>query len=71
MARGNLTFRQRDMTAAIKAVAAAGFSVVGVEVDRHGKIVVHTDRSALAAPVADSEPERNEWDEVAESEPGR
>lgn len=40
MSRGPATFRQRDMTAAIRAVRAAGVSVARVEVDRDGKIIV-------------------------------
>jgi hypothetical protein len=40
MSRGPQTFRQRDVTKAVKAVAAAGMSVAKVEVDKAGKIVV-------------------------------
>jgi hypothetical protein len=63
MARVPLTFRQRDVTAAIKAVEAAGYVVQRVEIDRDGKIVI-----VLAAPtnleLAVDLPEPNEWDEV-------
>lgn len=40
MSRGPATFRQRDMTAAVRAVKAAGIGIARVEVDRDGKIVV-------------------------------
>lgn len=60
MARGACTFRQRDLSAAIKAVAAAGMDVRSVEVDKDGKIVIHAakpeDRAGSEAAAA------NEWD---------
>jgi hypothetical protein len=40
MARGDCTFRQRDLTAAIKAARNAGIENVRVEISRDGKIVV-------------------------------
>jgi hypothetical protein len=42
MARGCSTFRQRDVTAAIKAAGAAGLLVARVEIDKSGKIVIVT-----------------------------
>ena len=48
------TFRQRDITAAIKAAERAGKEVVRVEVGKDGKIVIITAR--------DQEREVNEWD---------
>jgi hypothetical protein len=59
MSRGPQTFRQRDMTKAVKAVVAAGFDVLRVEVDKSGRIIVVTARSG-ENPVSD----RNEWDEL-------
>ena len=62
MSRGPATFRQRDVAAAIKAVTAAGYEVLRVEVDKSGKIVVVTTKGAVEVPeVADR---KNEWDEV-------
>jgi nitrate reductase NapAB chaperone NapD len=55
MARGNCTFRQRDVLAAVKAVRQAGCDVARVEVDKDGKIVVITNGKA-------QEQECNEWD---------
>jgi hypothetical protein len=40
MSRGARTFRQADVTRAVRAVRAAGEQVARVEVDRDGKIVV-------------------------------
>jgi hypothetical protein len=42
MARAPSTFRQQDVTRAVKAVAAAGVDIVRVEIGRDGKIVVVT-----------------------------
>jgi hypothetical protein len=60
MPRGSCTFRQRDVTKAVKAVAAAGVEVARVEIDRNGKIIVVTGK-----PVETTEDtQRNEWDDV-------
>jgi hypothetical protein len=58
MSRGPQTFRQRDLTKAVKGVTAAGMSVAKVEVDKAGKIVV-----VVGEPDKTKEPERNEWDQ--------
>lgn len=42
MARGNCTFRQRDLTAAVRAVAKAGVELARIEIDPNGKIVLVT-----------------------------
>jgi hypothetical protein len=58
MPRGQSTFRQSDITRAVKAVVAAGIGVVRVEIDRNGKIVV-----VAGLPVHDDQDgDRNEWD---------
>ncbi len=49
MPRGNCTFKQRDVTAAVKAVVAAGVTVARIEIDRDGKIVVLTPDAAQGA----------------------
>ena len=54
------TFKQSDVTPAIRGIAKAGVAVQRVEVDRSGKIVV-----LIAA--AESEPSLttgNEWDDL-------
>lgn len=55
--RGPSTFRQRDVTAAIKAVRAAGEEVAGVEIATDGRIRVIVGREAIAAEA------KNPWDE--------
>jgi hypothetical protein len=42
MARAPCTFRQTDVTRAVKAVAAAGVHISRVEIDKSGKIVIVT-----------------------------
>jgi hypothetical protein len=63
MARAPSTFRQQDVTRAVKAVTAAGVDVARVEIDKAGKI------SIIAAGPEQREEERavkekNEWDSV-------
>lgn len=58
MSRAPSTFRQRDVTAAMKAVRDAGFDVARVEIDKAGKIVILTGKPAEAT-VARVE---NPWD---------
>jgi DNA-binding MarR family transcriptional regulator len=61
MSRGQQTFKQRDVTKALKAMVKAG--IVGrVEIDKDGKIVIVTARPEDAANGDKSG--RNEWDGV-------
>jgi len=60
MVRGPCTFRERDVTRAIRAVEAAGKKVRKVELDKDRKVVV-----IVIAQEDDDAPvdsERNEWD---------
>jgi hypothetical protein len=59
MTRATCTFRRRDVTAAIKAVEAAGHAVARVEIGRDGRIIVFP-----APSNEDQPPSSNEWDEV-------
>jgi hypothetical protein len=55
MSRRPCTFKQRDVTKAVKAIVAAGVHVERVEIDQAGKIVVVT----AASPQSIG---KNEWD---------
>jgi hypothetical protein len=57
MSRGRQLFKQRDLTKAVRAVVAAGMTVTGVKVDKHGVIVVLTGKAS-----EDQAEDRNEWD---------
>ena len=59
MARAPSTFRQVDVTKAVKAVRSAGVDIVRVELTKDGKIVI------ITAPATEpSQAEANEWDRV-------
>ena len=62
MSRGQQTFKQRDVTKALKATVKAGIAVERVEIDKNGKIVIVTARPEDAATGEKSE--KNEWDGV-------
>jgi hypothetical protein len=57
MARAPSTFRQSDVTRAIKAAVAAGVEIQRVEIDPNGRIVIITATEAERR-------EGNEWDRV-------
>jgi hypothetical protein len=58
MARGNCTFRKRDLEMAVKAVIAGGCQVARVEIDRTGKMVIVMGSAATEATASIV----NEWD---------
>jgi len=60
--RGICTFRQRDVTAAVKAVVAAGVAIARVEVDKTGRIVIIAGRPG---DMAEEPGGRNEWDSIS------
>jgi hypothetical protein len=63
MARAPSTFRQQDVTRAVKAVTAAGVDVARVEIDRAGKIVIVTGRSLEATnPQDELDLELQDWE---------
>ena len=61
MARAPSTFRQQDVTRAVKAVTAAGVHIARVEIDKTGKIIIIT---ADATDRPDETTEVNEWDRI-------
>jgi hypothetical protein len=61
MSRAPSTFRQQDVTRAVKAVAAAGVHIARIEIDKAGKIVIIT---AGASDQHGGTTEANEWDRV-------
>ena len=61
MARAPSTFRQQDVTRAVKAVTAAGVHIARVEIDKVGKITIIT---ADAPDGRDQAGEVNEWDRL-------
>ena len=61
MARAPSTFRQQDVTRALKAVAAAGVHIDRIEIDKTGKIIIIAVR---AANQPGENTEVNEWDRV-------
>jgi hypothetical protein len=58
LGRGSCIFKQRDLTKAVKAVAAAGLEIARVEVDREGKIIIVAGKPAPERGASD----KNEWD---------
>jgi hypothetical protein len=62
MARASCTFKQSDVTKAIKAVQSAGFDIARVEIGRDGRIIVVPGKPEPAT-VSGSDP--NEWDNAA------
>ena len=62
LARGPLTFRQRDVVAVAKAAQAAGLSVYRIEIDKAGRIVLVT--SAAEAERQRQEASGKGWEDV-------
>jgi hypothetical protein len=61
MSKGPQTFRQRDVSAAIKAARQAGCTVERIEITKDGKIVIVTGCGAEAVIDDDDE---NPWDKA-------
>jgi hypothetical protein len=61
MSRAPSTFRQQDVTRAVKAVTAAGVGIARVEIDKAGKITI----IALKADPNGRVREDSEWDSIS------
>ena len=61
MARAPSTFRQKDVTRAVKAVTAAGVHIARIEIAKDGRIVIITATEAASQVEAG---EDNEWDHI-------
>ena len=61
MSRGQQSFRQSDVTKAVKATVKAGVAVGRVEIDKNSKIVVV---AATPQDADEEKPEENEWNVV-------
>jgi hypothetical protein len=60
MGHGRCTFREIDLTRALRAAKKAGADVARAEVSRDGKIVLVLKNDVEARSIN----ERNEWDEI-------
>jgi hypothetical protein len=60
MGHGRCTFKQGDLTRALRAAKKAGAHVARAELARDGKIVLVLKKDGEAPCVS----ERNEWDEI-------
>jgi hypothetical protein len=61
MSRAPSTFRQSDVTRALRAVAAAGVGIARIEIDKSGKIIIIVGNAELQEPPREGS---NEWDSV-------
>lgn len=61
MARVRLTFRQRDVTAAIKAVERSGHTAYRVQIGRDGSIILELTPTATNEPASDPSNPVDEW----------
>jgi hypothetical protein len=66
MARSKSSFRQRDITRAIKAARAAGVTDPRIEISVDGKIIIITKESEPGGCVAgrSATPRDGEWDNI-------
>lgn len=62
MPRGKCTFKQSDLTRALKATKAAGVNVVKIEIEPDGKMVVVLSDNKEDLGTADTS--GNPWDKV-------
>jgi hypothetical protein len=64
MSRAPSTFRQNDVTRAVKAAVAAGVEIAQVEIGKDGKIIIVTGKPKSCTEISDAAKSGNEWDSV-------
>jgi hypothetical protein len=62
VSRAPSTFRQQDVTRAVKAVAAAGVDIARVEIDKAGKITIIAVTALAAGQQDDLDLELEKWE---------
>jgi hypothetical protein len=62
MSRAPSTFRQQDVTRAVKAVTAAGVHIARIEIDKTGKITIITATAPVAGSSDDLDLELQRWE---------
>jgi hypothetical protein len=62
MPRAPSTFRQQDVTRAVKAVAAAGVGIARVEIETSGKIIIVAGKPLVASPQNELDIELQQWE---------
>jgi hypothetical protein len=63
MARGPASFKQRDVTRAVRGAVAAGVEVQRIEIDKTGKIVIVTGK-----PLGERDGNGTSWDRALSHE---
>jgi hypothetical protein len=63
MSRSPSTFRQQDVTRAVRAVVAAGVGIARVEIDKTGKITIIA--AGAQEHCGKGREEANEWDSIS------
>jgi hypothetical protein len=64
MSRAPSTFRQQDVTRALRAAAAAGLHVAGFKIDPQGKIEVVIGKPEAQDSATNGDVNQNPWDQV-------
>jgi len=66
MGRRPCTFKEADVTRAVKAARKAGLEIAGVKVSREGDIIIVVGKPSEANDASQADP-ANPWDEVLDN----